>query len=73
MSDGSPGERRGWFGRLLQQFSGEPQDREALLTDLREASERGLLEPDALEMLEGVLGVSDMKVRDIMEIGRAHV
>jgi magnesium and cobalt transporter len=34
--------------------------------ELREAAERGLLEPDALEMLEGVLGVGDMQVRDIM-------
>ena len=33
---------------------------------LREAAERGLLDADALTMLEGVLEVADLKVRDIM-------
>ncbi|MBS0395486.1 MAG: CBS domain-containing protein [Proteobacteria bacterium] len=58
--------RRGWLRRLQQQMSGEPQDREALLEDLREAAERGLLDADALEMLEGVIAVGDLHVRDIM-------
>jgi magnesium and cobalt transporter len=58
--------RRGWLKRLQQQMSGEPQDREALLEDLREATERGLLDADALEMLEGVIAVGDLQVRDIM-------
>ena len=47
-------------------MSGEPQNREALLEDLREATERGLLDADALEMLEGVIAVGDLQVRDIM-------
>ena len=58
--------RRGWLKRLQQQMSGEPQDREALLEDLREATERGLLDAEALEMLEGVIAVGDLQVRDIM-------
>ena len=58
--------RRGWLKRLQQQMSGEPQDRDALLDELREASERGLLDADALEMLEGVIAVGDLQVRDIM-------
>jgi len=58
--------RRGWLKRLQQQMSGEPQDRDALLVELREASERGLLDADALEMLEGVIAVGDLQVRDIM-------
>ena len=37
-----------------------------LIEDLREASERGLFNGDALVMLEGVLAVADMQVRDIM-------
>jgi len=64
--DGRPAERRGWLTRLRQQMSGEPQDREALLEALREAADRGLLDADALEMLEGVLEVGDLHVRDIM-------
>jgi magnesium and cobalt transporter len=58
--------RRGWLRRLQQQMSGEPQDRDALVEDLREATERGLLTADALEMLEGVIAVGDLQVRDIM-------
>ena len=64
--EGKPVERRGWLSRLKQQMSGEPQDRAALLEELREATERGLVDADALEMLEGVLAVGELQVRDIM-------
>ena len=47
-------------------MSGEPRDLAELIEDLREASERGLFDGDALVMLEGVLAVADMQVRDIM-------
>ncbi len=55
-----------WLKRITQSFGGEPQDREDLLALLREASERGLLDEEALTMLEGVLEVADLQVRDIM-------
>jgi len=61
-----------WLKRLAQGFVGEPQDRQELLAMLREAGERGLVEPDALTMLEGVLEVGDLQVRDIM-IPRAQM
>ena len=64
--EGKPTERRGWLTRLRQQMSGEPQDRADLLEELREATERGLVDADALEMLEGVLAVGELQVRDIM-------
>jgi magnesium and cobalt transporter len=64
--DGRPAERRSWLSRLKQQMSGEPQDRQALVKELREATERGLVDADALEMLEGVLAVGELHVRDIM-------
>jgi magnesium and cobalt transporter len=47
-------------------MSGEPRDLAGLIETLREASERGLFDGDALVMLEGVLAVADMQVRDIM-------
>lgn len=56
----------GWLKRLRAQMSGEPQDRGQLLEDMREAASRGLLDADSLEMLEGVLEVGDLHVRDIM-------
>jgi magnesium and cobalt transporter len=55
-----------WLKRLTQGFAAEPQDRQQLLEVLREARARGLLDADALPMLEGVLEVSDLHVRDIM-------
>jgi magnesium and cobalt transporter len=55
-----------WLKKLTQSLSGEPQDRAELVQQLRDAGERGLLDTDALTMLEGVLEVSDLQVRDIM-------
>lgn len=60
---GSP---RSWFDRLSQALLGEPKDREQLMLLLRDAQQRDLLDPDALGMIEGVLQVSEMQVRDIM-------
>lgn len=58
--------QRSWFERLGQALMGEPQDREQLVELLRDAEQRNLLNPDALSMIEGVLQVSEMQVRDIM-------
>ncbi len=69
-SDGS--RPRGWFERLGQLFGGEPQDREQLIELLKDAKQRDLLDTDALAMIEGVLQVSDLRVRDIM-IPRAEM
>src|SRR6516225_145693 len=55
-----------WLKRITQSFAGEPQDREDLVALLREAGERGLIDSDAMSMLEGVLDVADLQVRDIM-------
>jgi magnesium and cobalt transporter len=55
-----------WLKRLTRGLAVEPQDRQQLLGVLREAGERGVLDGDALTMLEGVLGVADLQVRDIM-------
>jgi magnesium and cobalt transporter len=54
-----------WLKRLTQGLA-EPQDRQQLLTLVREAAERGVIDSDALIMLEGVLEVGDLQVRDIM-------
>ncbi len=55
-----------WLRRTLKQFSGEPQDRGELVELLREAHDRGLIDTDALVMLESVLEVADLQVRQIM-------
>jgi magnesium and cobalt transporter len=66
MSEQPIGSTGRWLKRITQSMSGEPRDLPELIEDLREASERGLFDGDALVMLEGVLAVADMQVRDIM-------
>ena len=58
------GFKGGWFRRLVG--GGEPRDRAELAEELREAGRRGLIDADALAMIEGVLEVADLQVRDIM-------
>src|SRR5690606_30597417 len=55
-----------WLKRITDSFSGEPRDREDLNEVLVSAKTRGIIDPDAFEMLEGVLEVIEMQVRDIM-------
>jgi len=55
-----------WLRRLTHGLAVEPQDRKALAAVLHEAAERGVIDSDALTMLEGVLEVGDLQVRDIM-------
>lgn len=63
-SDGS--RSRNWFERIGQLLGGEPQDKAQLIELLKDARQRELLDTDALSMIEGVLQVSDLRVRDIM-------
>src|SRR5512143_2565773 len=58
--------------RLSAFLTREPEDRDELIALLRGAFERRLLDADALSMIEGVLSVSEMTVRDIM-IPRAQM
>ncbi len=58
--------------RLSALLTREPEDREQLMDLMRGAFERRLLDADALSMIEGVLNVSEMTVRDIM-IPRAQM
>ena len=60
------------FERLSQALSGEPCDRKKLHELLNDARERNLFDTDAQTMLEGVLQVADMQVRDVM-IPRAQM
>ncbi len=63
-SQGSSGKT--WLGRITQMFQGEPQNKEELVEVILDAQERDLIDPETKEMMEGVLGVSELKVRDIM-------
>ena len=65
-------ERHSWFARLKQTLLREPADNEQLIELLRSAQLNNLFDADALAMIEGVLQVDDMQVRDIM-IPRSQV
>ncbi|WP_051640765.1 HlyC/CorC family transporter [Thiomicrorhabdus sp. Milos-T2] len=64
MSDSSSGSS--WLERLGKVFSDEPESREELVTVLKESQSQGVIDADALLMIEGVLDVSESRVRDIM-------
>lgn len=59
-------EKPRWLERLSTLLLREPEDREQLIELLHSAYENQLLDADALSMIEGVLQVSEMQVRDIM-------
>jgi magnesium and cobalt transporter len=61
-----------WLRKLSRRMAGEVQDRGEVIEYLREATLRGVVEGDAMPMLEGVLTVGDIQVRDIM-VPRAQV
>ncbi|MBZ0104262.1 MAG: CBS domain-containing protein [Sulfuricella denitrificans] len=62
----------GWLERLGAWLSPEPDNREELVEILHAAYDKNLIDADALSMIEGVLQVSEMHVRDIM-IPRAQM
>ncbi|MEP0354837.1 MAG: CNNM family magnesium/cobalt transport protein CorC [Paraglaciecola sp.] len=63
---------KGWIDKIVQTFTGEPQNKEELFGVIAEAEQREVINPETKEMLEGVMEVSEMRVRDIM-IPRAQM
>ncbi len=55
-----------WLRRITGSLSGEPRDLEDLNEVLSQAHDRGIIDADAHHMLEGVLRVVELQVRDIM-------
>ncbi|MCZ6722669.1 MAG: CBS domain-containing protein [Gammaproteobacteria bacterium] len=60
------GSTKGLLERVRDVFSGEPQDQKQLQALLKNLQVRQLIGAEELFMIEGVLQVSDMQVRDIM-------
>jgi len=60
------GQPRSWYDMVAHALLREPKNREELTDLLRDAQQRSLLDVDALSMIEGVMEVSEMQVRDIM-------
>lgn len=55
-----------WFVRLKQFLQVEPQNKDELISLLRDAQIRSLIDSETLGMIEGVIQFSQMRVRDIM-------
>ncbi len=62
----SDSEKPSLLERLSHLLLREPEDREQLVELLHSAYENHLMDSDSLAMIEGVLQVSEMQVRDIM-------
>ncbi len=58
--------QRSWFERLSDLLIREPKDRAQLMEVLRDAEERDILSEEMLSMIESVLQVSEMQVREVM-------
>jgi len=77
MSDDNPHSTNGstsksWFEQLTGAFKAEPRSKEELSEVISDAQQRELIDPQTKEMIEGVMIVSEMRVRDIM-IPRAQM
>jgi len=71
MSDDSPqhkisSKKKSLLSRVSQLFSSDPKNKDDLVNVLTRAQSRELINSDTKQMIEGVLGVSEMRVRDIM-------
>ena len=60
------GSTQGWLDRILSTFTSEPLNQKQLVDLLKNLQIHELIGADELFMIEGVLQVSDMQVRDIM-------
>ncbi len=75
MSEGQSSNGSGsdtWMGRISRVFSSEPRDRKELKELIHESCEKGILDSEAVAMIEGALAVSEMQVRDAM-VPRSHM
>jgi magnesium and cobalt transporter len=58
--------------RIGKAFTSEPRDRDELKELINESCEKGILDNEAVAMIEGALAVSEMQVRDAM-VPRSHM
>lgn len=58
--------KKGFTLWLSQLFNSEPQNRDELIELIRDAKENKLIDPDTLDMIEGVMEIAKQRVRDIM-------
>jgi len=57
---------RSWLERLTAMLSAEPQNKDQLMELLRHTQERNVISNEMLSMIERILQVSEMQVREVM-------
>ena len=57
---------RSWLDHLSHLFGREPKNRDELMETLRDAQEHNILSNEMLAMIERILQVSEMQVREVM-------
>jgi magnesium and cobalt transporter len=78
MNDDNPHSTNGsapsksFFEKIKDTFSPEPQNTDELVEVISEAQQNDVIDPQTREMIEGVISVGNIKVRDIM-IPRAQM
>ena len=72
MNDQSNKKSLTFFQKLSRFFVNHPEDRDELLSVLKKSQKSNLFDLEALTMIEGVLQVDEIQVRDIM-IPRSHM
>lgn len=72
MNDQSNKKSLTFFQKLSRVFLNHPEDRDELLSVLKKSQKSNLFDLEALTMIEGVLQVDEIQVRDIM-IPRSHM
>ncbi|WP_028116359.1 CNNM family magnesium/cobalt transport protein CorC [Ferrimonas senticii] len=65
-SNASGDKPKSLFDKLSQLFAGEPQNKQELVDVIQDAEDRDLIDADTKEMINGVLEVAELRVRDLM-------
>ena len=65
-TDHDKGRTGSWIRKLADTLSGDPRDRDELLETLENAKDRSIINDEVFLMLQGVLDVAELQVRDIM-------
>ncbi len=71
-SQSTSGSSKSWLEKIVQTLSGEPRNREQLSEVIAEAELQNVIDPETREMIEGVMDVNELRVRDVM-IPRAQM
>ncbi|NVK26229.1 MAG: CBS domain-containing protein [Gammaproteobacteria bacterium] len=77
MSDDNPhssngSSNKGWLDKISQIFKDEPQSKDDVVDVLTVAAENDLIDQNTKNMIDGVLEIADLRIRDIM-IPRAQM